>query len=110
MHIQYIKQQKLPSKYISDYLNSIISDKNVYWILFDTISKSIANMGFGYQLTKEYFDAMDLAHVSKLKLVLEKAVPGNISQKRVYDVYQKFINNDNKEATYYSDPINPNDL
>ena len=53
---------------------------------------------------------MDLAHVSKLKLVLEKAVLGNISQKRVYDVYQKFINNDNKEITYYSNPINPNDL
>ena len=107
---RYIKQQKLPSKYISDYLNSIISDKNVYRILFDAISKPMSDKGFGYRLTKEYFDALDLAHVSKLKLVLEKAVPGNISQKRVYDVYQKFINNDNKEATYYSDPINPNDL
>ena len=53
---------------------------------------------------------MDLAHVSKLKLILEKAVPGNISQKRVNDAYQKFISNDNKEAAYYNDPINPNDL
>lgn len=107
---RYIKQQKLPSKYISDYLNSIISDKNVYRILFDAMSKPIGNRGFGYQLTKEYFDAMDLAHVSKLKSVLEKAIPGNISQKRVNDAYQKFISNDNKEAAYYSDPINPNDL
>ena len=107
---RYIKQQKLPSKYISDYLNSIISDKNVYRILFDAMSKPIGNRGFGYRLTKEYFDAMDLAHVSKLKLVLEKAIPGNISQKRVNDAYQKFISNDNKEAAYYSDPINPNDL
>ena len=107
---RYIKQQKLPSKYISDYLNSIISDKNVYRILFDAISKPMSDKGFGYRLTKEYFDALDLAHVSKLKLVLEKAVPGNISQKRVYDVYQKFINNDNKEAKYYSDHITPNDL
>ena len=107
---RYIKQQKLPSKYISDYLNSIMSDKNVYRILFDAISKPMSDKGFGYQLTKEYFDAMDLAHVSKLKLVLEKAIPGNISQKRVNDAYQKFISNDNKEAAYYSDPINPNDL
>lgn len=106
---RYIDQQKLPSKYISDYLNSIMSDKNVYRILFDAISKPMSDKGFGYQLTKEYFDAMDLAHVSKLKLVLEKAVPGNISQKRVYDVYQNFINN-NKEATYYNNPINPNEL
>ncbi|OUQ56289.1 KAP family P-loop NTPase fold protein [Lactobacillus gallinarum] len=106
---RYIDQQKLPSKYISDYLNSIMSDKNVYRILFDAISKPMSDKGFGYQLTKEYFDAMDLAHVSKLKLVLEKAVPGNIYQKRVYDVYQNFINN-NKEATYYNNPINPNEL
>ena len=86
-----------------------MSDKNVYRILFDAISKPMSDKGFGYQLTKEYFDAMDLAHVSKLKLVLEKAVPGNIYQKRVYDVYQNFINN-NKEATYYNNPINPNEL
>lgn len=104
---RYIEQQ---NKYISDYLNTIISDKNVYRILFDAMIKSTGDRGYGYKLAKEYFDILDLTHVSKLKLILEKAVPGNISKQRVYDVYQKFINNDNKEETYYSDPINPNDL
>lgn len=106
---RYVKHQKLSPKCISDYLDSIISDKNVYRILNDAVRESRGTKGYGYRLENEYLNTMGLAHVSKLRTILQKTKPVNASQERVYLAYHKYLEGDNEER-YYESPINPSEL
>lgn len=106
---RYAEQQKLSPKCISNYLDSIVSDKNVYRILNDAVRKSRGTKGYGYRLENEYLNTMGLMHVSKLRTILQKTKPANASQERVYLAYQKYLEGDNEER-YYDNPINPSEL
>lgn len=106
---RYAKQQKLSPKCISNYLDSIITSKNVYRILFDAMPRSVGSQRYGYRLEKAYLDMMDLAHVYKLENILKHVVPVNASQKKVHTAYQNYLDGNN-EAIYYDDPIEPDEL
>lgn len=106
----YIKIKKLPLKIISDYVNSIISTENIYRILFDTMIKSkTVTLKYGYQVEKKDFEVMGLDNVPKIEDILQQHKPANESQKRVFDVYQRYLAN-NSEEKYYDNPINPDEL
>lgn len=114
----YVKQKKLSSKTTSNYLNSIISNKNIYRVLFDaiteieTISESkIESSKYRYQIGKDNFELMGLANISsKIKVILKEQKPTNESQRRVFNVYQKYLTKDDSEEQYYDNPIDPKEL
>ena len=106
---RYAEQQKLSPKCISNYLDSIITSKNVIRILFDAMLRSVGDQGYGYRLEKTHLDIMDLAHVSKLENILKHVIPANASQKRIHTAYKNYLNGNN-EAIYYDDPIEPDEL
>lgn len=113
----YVKQRKLPSKTTLNYLNSIISNKNIYRVLFDAISESktipaskTISSEYWYKVNRDYYETMGLANISKIRNILEEAKPTNESQRRVLDVYQKFLNQNATERIYYNDPVNPDEL
>ena len=105
----YIEQKNLPLKKASDYLNGFISEKNVYRILFDSMIESSGSLGYGYWLDDGHYKTMGLANVSKIGDLLNKNMPTNESQRRVYDAYERYMHKNYNEK-YYHDPVNPNDL
>lgn len=105
----YVEQKNVPLAKVSDYLNSFISEKNVYRILFDSMIESRGSAGYGYWLDEEHYKAMNLAKVPKIRDLLNKNMPTNESQRRVYDAYERYMHKNYNEK-YYHDPVNPNDL
>ena len=106
----YVKQKRLPSKTIRNYLDSIISNKNVYRVLFDAITESTGTGGYGYRVEKDNYETMGLANISKIEDFLKNKKQINESKRRVLSVYQRFLKNDDNEREYYNNPINPNEL
>ena len=106
----YVKQDHKFPQDISNYLNQILSEKNIYRILFDSMIESIGPLGYGYQVGVDYYNIMDLDHIPEIKMILDKKKPINESQKRVYDIYEKYMHDIEHDEQYYKDPINPRDL
>lgn len=105
----YIKRNKNYSQGVSGYLSSILSEKNVYRILFDSMIESVGALGYGYRIGGVYYNTMDLKYMPDIQVLLSRNMPTNESQKRVYAAYKRHIQNDYDEK-YYNDPINPHDL
>lgn len=104
-----IRNKKMPLKIISNYLSSIISNENVYRILFDSITESTGTLGYGYWIQKKNFEAMGLDNVPKLEGIIKEQGPINESQRKVFDAYQRYLANNNEEK-YYDNPVNPDEL
>lgn len=104
-----IRNKKMPLKVISNYLSSIISNENVYRILFDSITESTGTLGYGYWIQKKNFEAMGLDNVPKLEGIIKEQGPINKSQRKVFDAYQRYLANNNEEK-YYDNPVNPDEL
>lgn len=99
------------SKSILKYLNKISSSKNVYRILFDTFSFTVnKNDEYGYKVDKQVYDKMQLSHLSKLNDLLNENRAMNNDQRRVVDIYQRYIQNEESSFSYYEDEINPHNL
>ena len=86
----YVKQKRLPSKTIRNYLDSIISNKNVYRVLFDAITESTGTGEYGYRVEKDNYETIGLANISKIEDFLKNKKQINESQRRVLSVYQRF--------------------
>lgn len=98
-------------KNILKYLNKIVSSKNVYRILFDTFSFTVNESDeYGYKVNKQVYDRMQLSQLFKLNDLLNEKQDMNNDQKRVVDIYQRYISNEENAFSYYVDEINPNNL
>lgn len=80
------------------YVASIISSKNIYRMLRDTIGCSISSV-YRYSVNKDNFDSL-FEEGTDLRKLLEEHKPQNASEQFVFDLYQDYLKY-GSEARHY---------
>ena len=73
---------------LQEYIVKIISPKNIYRILRDTVGRRIGEQ-YGYRIVKENYDAIISDKINVQGLLIEHK-PNNTSEELIYKLYQNY--------------------
>lgn len=97
----FLIDQTKSSKKFSSYINSILSNKNIFRVLFDVIEyESQDSNNYFYKIEDESFKKLGL-EPDKLDSIIANNTPKNESQKIILDAYTRYKN----EKQYNTDPV-----
>lgn len=86
--IRYLKVKENRTDIVHKYIAQIISEENIFRVMGDMISQSVAKM-YGYKITDENFEIF-FEDTSLLDLLLRRVIPKTQSEEFVLEVYEKF--------------------
>lgn len=92
----YIKRNKNYSQGVSGYLSSILSEKNVYRILFDSMIESVGALGYGYRIGGVYYNTMDLKYMLHIKDIYRMIMMKNIIMIQLIHMICKLLKSTSK--------------
>lgn len=102
--IDCFKDRKNGVELVVTYLNSILSEDNVYRFLFDMMIESRGSKGWGYRFPRNGFDFDILNKTLKIRVLLENSEPQNSIQNFIFTQYK----NKSKNFVYLDKPLDTN--